>query len=160
VAKAEITKGRIRAISVSSEKGTPKINVAMADLKADFGIVGDAHAGNWPRQISLLAAESIQRMTAQGLKVTPGDFGENLTTEGVETSVLRVGCKLRIGEDVEIEITQVGKRCHGRCGVYRRVGDCIMPREGLFAKVNKSGRVKTGDVVEIVDAQSGNTDGQ
>lgn len=154
----EITKGRIRAISVSSEKGTPKVNVAQADLKADFGIIGDAHAGNWPRQISLLAAESIQKMTAQGLKVAPGDFGENLTTEGVEISVLRVGCKLRIGEDVEIEITQVGKKCPGRCGVYRQVGDCIMPREGLFAKVNRGGRVKTGDVVEIVNAQSGNTD--
>lgn len=129
-------------------------------MKVDFGIVGDAHAGNWPRQISLLAAESIHRMTTQGLKVTPGDFGENLTTEGVETSVLRVGCKLRIGEDVEIEITQVGKRCPGRCGVYKRVGDCIMPREGIFAKVNRGGRVKTGDAVEIIDAQSGNTDGQ
>lgn len=155
-----ITRGLIRAISVSSEKGTPKVNVAKADLKADFGIVGDAHAGNWLRQISLLSAESIHRMTSQGLNVAPGDFGENLTTEGIETSVLRVGCKLRIGQDIEIEITQVGKSCHGRCGVYRRVGDCIMPREGLFAKVNRGGRVKTGDVVEIVDAQSGNTDGQ
>lgn len=149
------TKGRLRAISISKERGTPKVNVNEADMKADFGIVGDAHAGNWLRQVSLLAVESIGKMVAEGLKVSPGDFAENITTEGIDLLTLKVGSKLKIGSPansscrVELEVTQLGKRCQGRCRVFEKVGDCIMPREGVFAKVTRPGRVKVGDVIEV-----------
>jgi len=147
----ETTKGRIRAISVSKERGTPKVNVPQADLKADFGIVGDAHAGNRHRQVSLLAIESIDRIVAEGVKVSPGDFAENITTEGIDLPALKVGGKLRVGSSIELEVTQLGKRCHGRCRIFEKVGDCIMPREGVFAKVTRPGRVKVGDIIEIVN---------
>lgn len=149
------TKGRLRAISISKERGTPKVNVNEADMKADFGIVGDAHAGNWLRQVSLLAVESIGKMVAEGLKVSPGDFAENITTEGIDLLTLKVGSKLKIGSPanpscrVELEVTQLGKQCQRRCRVFEKVGDCIMPREGVFAKVTRPGRVKVGDVIEV-----------
>ena len=145
------TKGRIKAISISKEKGTQKFNVPEAELKTNFGIVGDAHAGNWHRQISLLAIESIDKMAAKGAKVSPGDFAENITTEGLELLKLSIGSKLRLGSDGEIEITQFGKECHSRCEIFEQVGDCIMPREGIFAKVTRAGRINVGDVIEVVD---------
>ena len=144
------TQGRIKAISVSEEKGTRKVNVPEARLRADFGIVGDAHAGNWHRQISLLADESIDKMVAKGVKVSPGDFAENITTEGIDLLKLSVGSKLKLGKSAELQISQFGKECHSGCEIFKQVGDCIMPREGVFAKVTKGGSIRVGDVIEVI----------
>ena len=146
-----VIKGTIKAISVSKEKGTRKVNVPKAELKADFGVVGDAHAGNWHRQVSLLAVESIDRMVAKGAKVSPGDFAENITTEGLNLHELPVGSKLKLGQSVELEITQFGKKCHSRCEIFEQVGDCIMPREGVFAKVTRAGAINVGGVIEVIN---------
>jgi len=151
VAKAATTKGRIKAISVSEQKGTRKVNVPEAQLRIDFGIVGDAHAGKWHRQVSLLAVESIDKMVARGVKVSPGDFAENITTEGIDLLKLSIGNRLKLGRSAELEITQFGKKCHDRCEIFEQVGDCIMPREGVFAKVTKPGSVSVGDAVEVTD---------
>jgi MOSC domain-containing protein YiiM len=151
VEKVAITEGRIRAISVSRQKGTQKVNVPDAELKADFGLVGDAHAGPWHRQVSLLAVESIEKMIAKGAKVSPGNFAENITTEGIDLLKLSLGSRLRLGEAVELEVTQFGKKCHSECEIFQQVGDCIMPREGIFAKVKKAGRIRVGDVIEVLD---------
>ena len=146
------TKGRIRAISVSKQKGMQKVNVPEAELRADHGIIGDAHAGNWHRQISLLEIECIDIMVAKGANVSPGDFAENITTEGIDLSALKVGDILRLGTEVEIKISQFGKQCHGRCKIYEQIGDCIMPREGVFARVSRGGSIRVGDdIVVIVD---------
>ncbi len=144
-------KGRIKAISVSMQKGTQKTNVPEAELKTDFGIVGDAHAGKWHRQVSLLALESIEKMIAKGATVSPGNFAENITTEGIDLTGLSIGSRLRLGASVELEITQFGKVCHDRCEIFRQVGDCIMPREGIFAKVIAAGRIRVGDTLEVLD---------
>ena len=144
-------KGRINAISVSKEKGTQKVNVSEAELKTDFGIIGDAHAGSTHRQVSLLAVESIEKMVARGAKVSPGNFAENITTEGIDLLLLEVGSKLKLGESTELEITQFGKQCHSRCEIFKQVGDCIMPREGIFAKVIKPGRINVGDAIEVLN---------
>ena len=144
-------KGTIKAISISQKKGTKKANVPEAQLQADFGIVGDAHAGMRHRQVSLLAGESIDKMTAMGADVSPGNFAENITTEGIELRSLPVGTRLKAGEEAELEITQIGKECHSRCEIFEQVGDCIMPREGVFAKVNNGGSIKVGDIVEVLD---------
>ena len=146
------TRGTIKAISISENRGTRKTNVPEAELKTDFGIVGDAHAADWHRQVSLLAVESIDKMLAMGAKVSPGDFAENITTEGIDLPKLSVGNRLRVGQSVELEITQLGKQCHGRCEIFEQVGDCIMPREGIFAKVTGAGRISVGDVIEVIDA--------
>ena len=148
----ETTKGRIKAISISKEQGTKKYNVPTAQLKADFGIEGDAHAGNWHRQVSLLAEESIEKMRAKGATVTSGDFAENITTEGIDLQSLTIGSKLRLGSVAEVEITQFGKKCHSGCAIFQQIGDCIMPREGVFAKVTKPGQVKTGDTIEVLNS--------
>ena len=144
------TKGWIRAISVSKQKGMQKVNVPEAELRIDHGIVGDAHAGNWDRQISLLEIESIDIMAAKGANVSPGDFAENITTEGIDLSELKIGDKLRLGTEVEIKITKFGKQCHGRCIIYDQIGDCIMPRKGVFAKVSREGSIRVGDVIEVI----------
>jgi MOSC domain-containing protein YiiM len=124
--------------------------VPEATLKTDFGIVGDAHAAHWHRQVSLLAVESIDRMIAAGATVTPGDFAENITTEGIDLLKLPVGTRLKIGSGTEVELTQIGKECHSRCEIFEKVGDCIMPREGVFAKVTKPGVIKVGDGIEVL----------
>lgn len=144
------TKGRIRAISVSKERGTRKVNVPGAELQTGLGIVGDAHAGNWDKQISLLGIESIDKMAAKGAKVSPGDLAENITTEGIDLGALKVGSKLRLGIDVELEITEFGKKCHGRCKIFEQIGDCIMPREGVFARVTQGGAINVGNVIEVI----------
>ena len=144
-------KGKIKAISISKEKGTKKVNVPEAELRTDFGIIGDAHAGNWHRQVSLLGAESINKMTEKGANVAPGSFAENITTEGIDLLALEVDAKLKLGEDIELQITQFGKKCHSRCEIFEQVGDCVMPREGVFAKVNKAGRLRVGDSIEVLD---------
>lgn len=147
----EIMKSRIKAISVSTKKGTQKTNVSEAELKVDCGIVGDAHAGQWHRQISLLAFESIEKMIAMGANVSPGNFAENITTEGIDLLALSMGSKLRLGDSVELEITQFGKKCHSHCEIFHQVGDCIMPREGIFGKVVAPGHIKVGDAIEVID---------
>jgi len=150
VEKVAIIKGTIKAISVSKERGIRKVNVPKAELKAGFGIVGDAHAGNWHRQVSLLAVESIDKMVANGAEVSPGDFAENITTEGIELLELSAGTRLKLGKSAELEITQSGKKCHGRCKIFEQAGDCIMPREGIFAKVTTPGQINVGDVIEVI----------
>ncbi len=139
--------GRIVAVCVSDKKGVAKRNVEQAEARADWGLVGDAHAANWHRQVSLLALESIAKMQALGLNVRPGSFAENLTTEGLDLLSLPVGSRVRVGEDVVLEITQHGKVCHDRCAIYRAAGDCVMPREGIFARVVEGGVVRVGDSV-------------
>ncbi len=145
-------KGQIIAISVSEEKGTRKRNVQEAELSEDYGIEGDAHAGEGHRQVSLLAAESIEKMKAQGLDVEPGNFAENLTTQGLDLLDLPIGTCLVLGRhgEVLVEVTQIGKVCHHRCAIYYLAGDCVMPREGIFVKVLKGGKIFPGDPIEVV----------
>ena len=142
-------RGKIVAISVSEKKGVRKNNVRSAVLKEDFGIVGDAHAGTPKRQVSLLAIESVEKMRAKGLKVNPGDFAENITTEGIDLLGLKIGDSLRLGREVILELSQIGKECHTRCNIYYQAGDCVMPKEGIFAKVVKGGEIKVGDKIEL-----------
>ncbi|MDK2879094.1 MAG: molybdopterin adenylyltransferase [Thermoanaerobacteraceae bacterium] len=141
--------GKIIAVCKSENKGERKVNVSSARLVENFGVEGDAHGGSWHRQVSLLAAESIAKMIDKGLKVGPGDFAENLTTEGIDLTALPVGAKLRAG-DALLEVTQIGKKCHARCAIYEQAGDCIMPREGIFAKVLRGGVVSAGDSIDVV----------
>ena len=141
---------QIVAVCTSKEKGERKTDVGQAELQEGFGLVGDAHGGDWHRQVSLLAIESIDKMRAAGLDVGPGDFAENLTTQGVNLYTLPVGTSLRVGASVLLEMTQIGKECHDRCAIYHQAGDCVMPREGVFATVIKGGPVKTGDSLEIL----------
>lgn len=145
------TKGWINAISISKQRGTSKTNVPEADLKTDYGIVGDAHAGNGLRQVSLLAVESVNVLHKKSVKISPGDFAENIMTQELDLRALKVGCKLKIGKHVELEVTQLGKQCLRRCEVFNRLGDCIMPRWGVFARVTRPGRIKIGDVIEAID---------
>lgn len=147
-----LSSGRIIAISISKKKGIPKTNVQSATLIENFGIEGDAHAGNWHRQISFLASESIDKMRQAGLpNLRPGAFAENITTEFIDIPNLQIGSKIKIGAETELEITQIGKECHSKCAIFFTVGDCVMPREGIFAKVIKSGRIFVGDDVQIIN---------
>lgn len=143
---------QIVAVCTSKKKGERKTDVGQAELQEDFGLVGDAHGGEWHRQVSLLAIESIDKMRAAGLDVGPGDFAENLTTQGVNLYTLPVGTRLRVGDSVLLEMTQIGKECHDRCAIYHQAGDCVMPREGVFAIVVNGGLVKAGDRLEILGA--------
>jgi cyclic pyranopterin phosphate synthase len=146
--------GKIKAISISEKKGIPKSNVEMAELIENWGIKGDAHAGEWHRQISLLALESIEKMKEKGLyKLTPGIFAENITTEFLILPELSIGTRLLIGEKCELEITQIGKECHSRCAIYRAAGDCVMPREGIFARVITGGIIKINDEIIIKNGE-------
>lgn len=143
-------KGKIISINISDKKGVRKKPVKGAIVKADFGIEGDAHASSkWHRQVSLLALESIKKMQAMGLKVNPGDFAENITTEGIDLLQLPVGTKMTIGNIIEVEVSQIGKVCHTRCEIYRQAGDCIMPKEGIFVKVLRGGTIKEGDEIVV-----------
>ncbi len=144
-------KGTIVAVSISEKKGMKKRNVKSVELKENFGIVGDAHAGGKIRQVSLLAEESIQKMKDKGLKVNSGDFAENITTSGIDLLRLKIGDRLGLGKDALIEISQKGKECHTRCSIYYQAGDCVMPTEGIFGRVLKGGIVKPGDKVEVID---------
>ena len=142
-----VNDARVIAISVSDKKGMKKRNVDCAELKEEFGIVDDAHAGMGHRQISLLAEESIQKMAEKGLNVTSGDFAENITTRNFDLMGLKIGDKIKIGNDVLLEISQIGKYCHTRCNIYYQTGDCVMPKEGIFARVLKGGTVKPCDAI-------------
>jgi MOSC domain-containing protein YiiM len=141
--------GRIVAVSISSKKGVKKTNILLGSLIENYGLETDAHAGNWHRQVSLLAIESISKIRKKGLDVNPGDFAENITTQGIKLWELLVGTRLKLGEDALVEVTQIGKKCHDRCAIYKQVGDCVMPREGIFVKVLKSGTIGTEDNIRI-----------
>ncbi|MEN6621857.1 MAG: MOSC domain-containing protein [Smithella sp.] len=131
---------KILSINISVKKGERKTPIPEVDLKQDFGIEGDAHTGNWHRQVSLLAQEDIDEMIRKGAKVTYGDFAENITTQGIDLANLPIGTILNIGEAV-LEVTQIGKECHEHCAIFRQVGDCVMPRKGIFTRVIKSGKI-------------------
>ncbi len=148
--------GKVVAVCVSDRKGIRKRDVGEAYLRRDWGLEGDAHAADWHRQVSLLAIESIDKMRAKGLNVNPGSFAENITVEGLDLPGIPLGTRVKLGE-AEVEITQIGKICHTRCAIYHQAGDCVMPREGIFAKVLKEGRVQTGDQVEILSVRGQET---
>ena len=140
----------IIAVCLSTAKGTAKIPSTQGVMKAGYGLEGDAHAGgDLHRQISLLALESIEKMNAEGFSFKPGDFAENLTTCGIDLVSLPVGTRLTIGETTIIETTQIGKKCHTGCAIFQKAGKCIMPREGVFARVVKGGIVKSGDSIRV-----------
>jgi len=141
----------ILTVCRSEKKGTKKEAIAEGVLGEDYGLVGDAHADCCThRQVSLLAIESINKIRGLGFDVGPGDFAENLTTEGVELVSLPVGTHIRIGEEIVLEITQIGKECHTGCAIYRQIGKCIMPKEGVFAKVICGGSVRAGNGIERI----------
>lgn len=141
--------GQIVAVCTSINKGERKTDSGAGLLVKGFGLEGDAHGGDWHRQVSLLATESIAKMQAAGLEVGPGDFAENLTTRGLDLCGLPIGTRLRVGATALLEITQIGKICHERCAIYYQAGDCVMPREGIFAVVLEGGPVRTGDVIRV-----------
>ena len=141
--------GKVVAVCISENKGERKTPVQAVELRENHGIVGDAHAGDWHRQVSLLASESIAKMRSLGLDVDSGDFAENITTSGIELVTLPIGTRLRVGE-TELEVTQIGKECHTRCAIYYQAGDCVMPKEGIFARVITGGMIRPGDEVEVV----------
>ncbi len=141
---------KVISLNISERKGVRKKPVTEVELKENFGISGDAHASSeWHRQVSLLAMESIMKMKKAGLDVGPGDFAENITTEGIDLLHLPLGTRLLIGNDVEVEVSQIGKECHSRCAIYYQAGDCVMPKEGIFVKVIRGGRIKIGDRIRI-----------
>lgn len=140
---------QVIAVCVSPEKGQRKTPVASVLIQENHGIVGDAHAGEWHRQISLLAQESIDKMRALGLDVTTGDFAENITTSGIDLVSLPIGSRLQVGQTV-LEVTQIGKECHNRCAIYHQAGDCVMPKEGIFARVISGGIIRPVDTVSRI----------
>lgn len=140
---------KVVSINISDKKGVIKVPVKSAELRVDHGIVGDAHAGNWHRQISLLGDESIEKMRYAKEDLKSGDFAENITTSGIEVFTLPVGTKLKMGE-CEVEVTQIGKKCHSGCEIKQITGDCIMPREGIFVKVIVEGTLKVGDEITVL----------
>jgi len=143
---------KIVSLAVSKKKGTRKKIVQEATLVKEHGLEGDAHAGKWHRQVSLLASESIDLSRDGGLDVTFGDFAENIATTGADWKTIPVGTRVRLGDTALIEITQIGKECINRCAIFYQAGDCIMPREGVFAKVLEGGVIRCGDKVEILTA--------
>jgi MOSC domain-containing protein YiiM len=140
------------AVNISTEKGTKKKTVPSCRVLIEHGVEGDAHAGKWHRQVSLLAQESVDKMQAGLTDITlkPGDFAENITTKGIEVMKLPIGTRLKIGDQAELEVTQIGKECHLSCEIRKQVGDCVMPREGIFAVVLTEGEIKTGDKIEVL----------
>ena len=140
--------GNVIAVCTSPAKGTQKTNVGTAQFQEDWGIVGDAHAGKWHRQVSLLSWDKIEAFRSRGAEVREGDFGENLVVSGIDFRALPIGTKFRCN-DVVLELTQIGKQCHAHCAIYHQMGDCIMPREGVFCKVLAGGTIAPGDLIEI-----------
>jgi MOSC domain-containing protein YiiM len=147
-----VVMAKVIAVNISEKKGVRKHTVPSCNLLIDHGIEGDAHAGNWHRQVSLLARESVDKMQGKlsDVILKPGDFAENILTEGIEVMTLPIGTKLKVGTDVELEVTQIGKECHMSCEIRKLVGDCVMPREGIFAIVLKEGEIKAGDEIEVL----------
>ena len=143
--------GKVVAVCLSEKKGTQKRDVGACKLIEHFGLEGDAHAGKWHRQVSLLARESADIMRKKGLDIKDGDFGENIVTKGIELKSLPVGTILKIDKNIRMRVTQIGKLCHDRCAIYYTAGDCIMPREGIFAEILTGGTIKAGDEITIVE---------
>ena len=141
--------GIVVSVNVSVTTGTRKTPVRQAELRVGHGLAGDAHAGEWHRQVSLLSVSSIEKMRHAGLELAPGDFGENLTVDGLEVWALPVGTRLSVGDAAVLEVTQIGKQCHLGCDIRRQVGDCVMPMEGIFARVVVGGLVVSGDAVRV-----------
>ncbi len=146
-----LEKGKVIAVSIGHRKGEKKTNLPSSRLIVGKGLENDAHAGNWHRQVSLLGLESIDRIKDKGLDVQPGDFAENITTKGLNLWEMPIGTWLRIGKTAMVEVTQIGKECHSRCAIYHQVGDCVMPREGIFARVVKGGIIRPDDSIERLE---------
>jgi MOSC domain-containing protein YiiM len=143
-------KGKLISVNVSDKKGMKKHNINCAVLKEGHGLDKDAHAGPWHRQVSLLATESIAKIRNMGLDVKPGDFAENLTTEGIDLPSLPIGTQMKVGAHVLMKVTQIGKECHTRCAIFQQVGDCVMPKEGIFTEVITGGEITAGDEIEVL----------
>ena len=141
---------KVVSLAKSKKKGTRKDLIDSARLITEHGIEGDAHAGDWHRQVSLLASESIEASRAAGLEVSFGDFAENIATSGVDWKTMPVGTRVKVGDTVLLEITQIGKECVRKCAIFYQAGDCIMPREGVFARVLKGGMIRSGDTIELL----------
>ena len=144
--------GRVISVNASAAKGERKKPAEVIELQVEHGIVGDGHAGPWHRQVSLLASEAIAKMQARGLDVGPGAFAENITTMGVDLVGLSVGTRLAVGPAL-LEIAQIGKVCHERCAIYYQAGDCVMPREGIFTRVLRGGKVRPGDPLRVIEGE-------
>ncbi|HOM02682.1 MULTISPECIES: MOSC domain-containing protein [Acetivibrio] len=147
--------GRVYSLNISKVKGTTKHPVAEIEAIANYGFEGDAHSGNHIRQISLLSIESIMKQNSINrdnkidLVLKPGDYAENITTQGIDLGKLEIGDSLLIGKDVELKVSKIGKECHNKCEIFKKVNNCIMPKQGLFAVVEKSGRIKIGDEIRV-----------
>ncbi len=150
--------GRVLAVNISDKKTVRKPRGTSGEFVYDRGMANDAHAGDWHRQVSLLAQESIDTMVAKGLDVGPGDFAENITTIGIDLLELPVGSVLKVGSSAMLEISQIGKVCHTKCAIYYQAGDCVMPREGLFAVVRTAGPVTVDDAITVVTLGDGTCD--
>lgn len=142
--------GRIVAVSISTQKGVKKTNIKQGRLLENYGLEHDAHAGDWHRQVSLLAIESIAKIREKGLDVNPGDFAENITTEGLRLWEIPMGTRLMLGSEALVEVTQIGKVCHNHCAIYSQVGDCVMPKEGIFVRVLKAGVIHPEDRIQVL----------
>ena len=140
---------KIISVNISKDKGEKKHNIQKCMLIKDKGLKDDAHAGFMHRQVSLLAQESINKIKNMGIDVVPGDFAENLTTEGIDLPSLPIGTKLLVGDGIVLRVTQIGKECHARCAIFKQVGDCVMPREGIFTEVLTEGEIKVGDTIKV-----------
>ncbi|MBC8316706.1 MAG: MOSC domain-containing protein [Desulfobulbaceae bacterium] len=147
----EATEVKVINVCTSPAKGTAKRPVAEITLVPDFGIQGDAHAGKWHRQVSLLAQESHQVMLAKGANVTHGDFGENIVTQGINLVELPIGTRLKLGKSAVGRVTQIGKKCHAHCEIFHAVGECIMPKEGIFVEILEGGSLAQNDGIEIIE---------
>ena len=145
-----MSNARLVSIAISTKKGTTKTPVEEAVLVEGHGLKGDAHAGPWHRQVSFLASESIDSARQNGMDVQFGDFAENIATIGIKWPKIPVGTRLKLGRSAILEITQIGKKCHSKCAIYHQQGDCIMPREGIFAKVIEGGPIRCGDEIAII----------
>lgn len=144
-------KGYVVSVNISKNKGEKKTpQDSPLKIIEDFGLAGDAHSGKWHRQISLLATSSIEKMRKKGLNVSYGDFAENITTSGICLYSLKLGTRIKIGDDIILEVSQIGKTCIERCAIYYQAGDCVMPKEGIFTKVLVGGEIKRGDIIEVV----------
>ncbi|OGN89492.1 MAG: molybdenum cofactor sulfurase [Chloroflexi bacterium RBG_13_46_9] len=142
---------KVIAVCRSEKRGMRKTPVPEGKFRKEFGMIGDAHADeNWHRQVSLLAQESVDKMRKLGCDVGPGDFAENLTTEGIELVTLPIGTKLSAGKNVILEVSQIGKECHTRCAIFYQAGTCVMPTEGIFTRVIKGGTIKPGDSIQVI----------
>jgi len=142
---------KIVSIAISKKKGTTKRCIDQAELVENHGIKDDAHAGDWHRQLSFLAAESIEKASTDDFELNFGDFAENLATTGIDWKSQKIGQRVTLGKDALVEITQIGKECHKKCAIYYRTGDCIMPKEGVFAKILKGGIIRVGDSIALID---------